>query len=270
MKLTETIRTECLKPRMTLRNKADALAAVAAAAKQCRVLDGVSEEEILRRLRERESLCSTGLGDGVAIPHCRLPGIEEFVVGMITVDKGIDFDAADGKKVRIIAFIIGPESDTSDHPRILSGLSLRLSTPAQREQLIAETTPEGMFNAMKFVPPRDVNTKEHTEKRLVQIVVQEENLFYRILEAIESLEGTAATVLESRNTSEYLTKLPVFASFLTDSKSRFCRVVIATVPKSLTNEILRRIEVVSGGIAGRSDILVIVQDVFLAVGALSI
>ena len=74
-------------------------------ARKCSILKNVSDEEILNGLQDRESLGSTGFGKGIAIPHCRLKSVSDFVVGIMTVPAGVDFEALDGEAVNFIIFI---------------------------------------------------------------------------------------------------------------------------------------------------------------------
>jgi PTS system nitrogen regulatory IIA component len=61
-------------------------------------------------LQQRERIGTTGFGGGIAIPHCSLDDIEEFVVGLLIVSDGVDFESLDGKKTTTFFFIIGPKS----------------------------------------------------------------------------------------------------------------------------------------------------------------
>jgi PTS system nitrogen regulatory IIA component len=270
MRLSKAIRTECLLAKATFADKAEALAEAADLAKRCRELDDVPVERVLRGFEDREALSSTGIGNGIAIPHCRIPNVRDFIVGVITLDRPIEFDSIDGQPVAIVAFIVGPESNTVEHPRILSGLSLRLNSPEGRAKLLAATTSQELLDALSLSQAPLDEEQTHTDRRLVHAIVQDGEIFDRVLEAFESIEGATTTVLESNNARKYLAHVPVFASFLADSPTQFSRMVLATVPKALTNETLRRIESVTGRLDDRNDVAVIVQDVFLMAGTLGV
>jgi PTS system nitrogen regulatory IIA component len=236
----------------------------------CPELSAIPFEAILRGFRDREALASTGIGEGIAVPHCRIPDVPDFVVGMITLAEAIDFGSMDGKKVSVIAFIVGPDSKTVDHPRILSGLSMRLSRPEVMRRLSAATTSQELFEGLEFPGLQKGERELSDEKVIAHVIVQDRDVFHRVLEAIESLVGATAIVLESSNASQHLTRLPVFASFLSDGPGQFSRVIFASVPKRLTNEAIRRIEAVTGPLDDREDVAVIVQDVFLMAGTLGV
>ncbi len=84
-------------------------------------------EELYNNLLARERLGSTALGDGIAIPHCRLSSCEESVGCLITLEQPVDFDASDGQPVDIVFILIVPEEAAQEHLDILAGLAQLLS-----------------------------------------------------------------------------------------------------------------------------------------------
>ena len=76
-------------------------------------------------------------------------------------------------------------------------------------------------------------------------------------------------MMEGENAGTYLAKMPLFAGFWQDRPRGFCRVIVAVVDKRLTNEMIRRIESVTGSLGKRDDILVTVQDLAFTAGAVS-
>ncbi|HHH75600.1 MAG TPA: hypothetical protein ENL03_01080, partial [Phycisphaerae bacterium] len=102
MTLFTALSAECIEAGASLSDKPSALRLVAKLAKASPASEGVSEAEIFAGLEQRESLGSTGFGGGIAIPHCRLDGVADFVVGLVSIPDGVDFDAMDGLAVRLI------------------------------------------------------------------------------------------------------------------------------------------------------------------------
>ena len=76
-----------------------------------------------RRLLEREELCSTGIGSGIAIPHCKFKKLKRPVLAVATSARPIDFRALDGKPVQVFFLLISPEDAPAEHLQVLSGLS---------------------------------------------------------------------------------------------------------------------------------------------------
>lgn len=83
----------------------------------------ISSTEIFNALMAREQLGSTGLGNGIAIPHCRVAGCDRILGALITLKSAIDFDAVDGKPVDILFALIVPEQRNDEHLQTLSGLA---------------------------------------------------------------------------------------------------------------------------------------------------
>ena len=78
---------------------------------------------IIEKLNERERLGSTSVGNGIAIPHTKIDGINETQVIFLKLKDGVDFSASDGKKIDLVFSIIAPENSESDHLLILSSIS---------------------------------------------------------------------------------------------------------------------------------------------------
>jgi len=92
-------------------------------------------EEVLALLLEREQLQSTGIGDGVAIPHSALEHAEGQAGALLLFPKGIDFDAIDGQPVHIVFGVVGPKRATGEHLRTLARISRLLRDESTRRQL---------------------------------------------------------------------------------------------------------------------------------------
>lgn len=269
MKLADVLGKECVGVNARLGNKAEALREVARLAKKSGILEGVGEQNILAALEARESLGSTGIGKGVAIPHCRLKSIKDFVVGIVTVPSGVDFDALDAEKVRLIVFIVAPEVVSNKHVRLLSVISQRLLAPNALEGILTGQTPDEVYS--RFLRGRDVDIddRERVAKSLIHVFIQSEDVFRDILQILTGVESGSLVVIGAENAGVYLSKLPLFASFWSDEPSNFGRIIIAVVDKNLTNETLRRIESVTGDLNKSAGVMVTVQEVDYAAGSLS-
>ncbi len=83
----------------------------------------INSLKIIEKLNEREMLGSTGVGEGVAIPHAKVDGLIKTIVLFFRLKAPVDFSASDKKKVDIIFTIIAPEDSQSEHLLILSSIS---------------------------------------------------------------------------------------------------------------------------------------------------
>ncbi|MGD0527667.1 MAG: PTS sugar transporter subunit IIA [Polyangiaceae bacterium] len=95
-----------------------------------------------RVLTEREQLQSTGIGEGVAIPHGALPQLETQFASLLIVPEGVDFAAIDGLPVNILFAVITPKRATGEHLKTLARVSRVLRNKAFRERLIAAASPK--------------------------------------------------------------------------------------------------------------------------------
>mgnify|MGYP001080182966 CR=1 FL=1 len=269
MKLADVLHKECVAVNAQFGNKTEALREVARLAKKSSILDSLSEQEIITGLKTRESLGSTGVGKGIAIPHCRLKSTKDFVVGIVTVPSGVDFDALDGEKVRLIVYIIAPEVESNKHLRLLSVISQRLLAPKAMERILAEQTPEGVCENFLRGPDEEINDRQPAAKNLIHVFIQSEDIFRDVLQILTGIESSSLVVVGAENAGVYLSKLPLFASFWSDEPSNFGRIIIAVVDKKLTNETLRRIESVAGDLGKGAGVMATVQEVNYVAGSLS-
>jgi PTS system nitrogen regulatory IIA component len=107
-----------------------------------RVEDVVSFKQALLR---RESIMSTGIGYGVAIPHVKLPQIDEFFITIGIHKSGVNWDSLDCKPVYLIFLIAGPEKEQERYLRILAQLTTVIKKPERRQQLTELCTKYEVF-----------------------------------------------------------------------------------------------------------------------------
>lgn len=100
-----------------------------------RTEDSPDTEQIYERLMERERLGSTGLANGVALPHARMPGVTAASGAFIRLSAPVEFDALDGKPVDLIFSLLVPEQATQEHLDLLAGLARLFSDPQLCAQL---------------------------------------------------------------------------------------------------------------------------------------
>jgi mannitol/fructose-specific phosphotransferase system IIA component (Ntr-type) len=107
------------------------------------------QDDVLRAVREREAVLSTGIGHGVAIPHGKSPAIDELRMAAGRVAEPIEFDALDGQPVSLVFLLVGPESAAGPHIKALSRISRIVRRDDVRERLIAAQTPEEFLRALQ-------------------------------------------------------------------------------------------------------------------------
>jgi mannitol/fructose-specific phosphotransferase system IIA component (Ntr-type) len=132
--ITEILEAEHVVTELAAGTKEEALAELAArAAERHRDID---RDQLLQTLRERESQASTGLGDGVAIPHARLAGLHRMIAVFARSSAGIDWDAPDGRPAHLVLLLAGPADQPGTYLKTLAGASRLLRESACRERLM--------------------------------------------------------------------------------------------------------------------------------------
>lgn len=98
---------------------------------------GASAEEVLQAVRERETVLSTGIGAGVAVPHAKTDAVDTLRIAAGCTAAGVEYNALDGEPVRICFLLVGPESEASRHVKALSRIARVVRRGSVRDRLVA-------------------------------------------------------------------------------------------------------------------------------------
>ena len=144
MKITDFLSVQTVIPVLQSREKNAVLQEMADwLASQHRHLDG---RRVLEVLLEREKISTTAIGEGVAIPHGKLPGVERVVGVFARSPEGIEFASLDGEPTHLFFTLIAPEDAAADHLKALARISRLLKDPAFRSRLMRGQTREEIFD----------------------------------------------------------------------------------------------------------------------------
>src|SRR5256885_6474637 len=102
-------------------------------------------DPILAALKQREETMSTGIGFGIAIPHCSSDRLEDVVAAFGRSPTGIEFDALDNAPVKFVVLFIVPKNQFQTHLRTLASIAKFLNDLATREKLSASKSKHGIF-----------------------------------------------------------------------------------------------------------------------------
>ncbi len=105
--------------------------------------------DILRAVRERESVLSTGIGHGVAIPHGKSAALPELRLAAGRTVDPVDFDALDGEPVELVFLLVGPESAAGPHIKALSRISRLVRRESVRKRLASARSAEEFYRALE-------------------------------------------------------------------------------------------------------------------------
>ena len=234
-------------------------------------LHSLSRKRIEDALVARERVIPTALGHGVAIPHCRLDDVDTFAVGLLVAPSGVTFGAPDDKPIYVFLFILGPSGERNRHIHLLAAASRVLGQEEVVAALRAATTAaqaqEVLQQALSYTETGPVD-ETAASRCLFQALIQREESFEDILEAVSGVVEGSIVVIEGANAGAYLHRIPLFAAYWSESRWREIRIIMAFVHQNLVNEIVRRIHLVAENLDSAPGVLVAVQELLYVEGSL--
>jgi PTS system nitrogen regulatory IIA component len=142
MPTTDLVSLNAIIPAMKVNGKKQALQEIAAKAAE---LTGENEKAIFEILLQREKLGSTGVGNGVAIPHGKLPKLGHVFGLFARLERAIDFEALDGQPVDLVFLLLAPEGAGADHLKALARVARLLRDPEVARKLRASNGAEAIY-----------------------------------------------------------------------------------------------------------------------------
>jgi nitrogen PTS system EIIA component len=147
MKILDILAPDAIIPALKATTKAETLQELAALLAVLHPeVDGA---RLVQVLLDREALGSTAIGEGIAIPHGKLPGVTNVVAAFGRSAAGIDFDSLDGNPTRLFFLLVAPEDSAGIHLKALARVSRLLKDKSFRDRLAAGGTPEQLFAIIK-------------------------------------------------------------------------------------------------------------------------
>jgi PTS system nitrogen regulatory IIA component len=147
MKINLLLQPEDIIPVLSAETKDEVLNELAA--KVVERHHGLDHPELLKILHERERLGSTGIGDGIAIPHGKMKKAKELVLAFGRSLSGVDFNALDGRKVNLFFLLVAPEDAVGVHLKMLARISRILKDPAVRKGLLEAPDAASIFKIIR-------------------------------------------------------------------------------------------------------------------------
>jgi PTS system nitrogen regulatory IIA component len=147
MKITDILVREASILDLRSTAKDDLLAEMAGALAAAEPL--LEAESLLGVLREREALQSTGIGEGVAIPHGKVSGLDRLVAAFARSTSGVDFDSIDGQPTQLLFLLVVPEQSGGQHLKALARISRFFRDASFREKLLGADDLDQIFRAIE-------------------------------------------------------------------------------------------------------------------------
>lgn len=231
----------------------------------------VTPEALLAGMLERENLGSTGVGNGVAIPHCRLEGMDGFVLALTVCDRGINWNSIDHRSVHIVCSIAGPVEGTEDHLRLLAGAARVLNNGKARYELINSKTEFAMREAFLYhLSPVTAKRSTETRKKLIIMVLQEEKTYNDVMELFLEMGIEGAVTINSEMMGPMLSNVPIFAGFM-DVLGRSRpepRMIVTLIPEDQVDATVSAVEGITGDLDTHRGACIIVMDATTVRGSL--
>jgi PTS system nitrogen regulatory IIA component len=149
MPLTDLVAPTAILPALKVNGKKQALQEIAGKAA---ALTGQSDRAILEILLQREKLGSTGVGNGVAIPHGKLAKLGKVFGLFARLDRPIDFEALDGQPVDLVFLLLAPEGAGADHLKALARVARLLRDPEVARKLRNSRDAEALYAVLAHPP----------------------------------------------------------------------------------------------------------------------
>ena len=149
MPLTELVAPNAVIPALKANTKKKVIQELAARAAK---LSGQSDRAILEVLLQREKLGSTGVGNGVAIPHGKLPKLERLFGLFARLEKPVDFESMDNQPVDLIFLLLAPENAGADHLKALAKVARLLRDPDVARKLRDSRDADAIYNVLMITP----------------------------------------------------------------------------------------------------------------------
>jgi PTS system nitrogen regulatory IIA component len=149
MPLSDLVAPNAIIPALKVNGKKQALQELAAKAAE---LSGQNERTIFEILLQREKLGSTGVGNGVAIPHGKLPKLTKLFGLFARLDRPVDFEALDSQPVDLIFLLLAPEGAGADHLKALARVARLLRDPDIVEKLRNSRDAEALYSVLALTP----------------------------------------------------------------------------------------------------------------------
>jgi mannitol/fructose-specific phosphotransferase system IIA component (Ntr-type) len=151
MSIVEYIKPGCIALNMKSASKHNIFEALALCLQNAGVLDEAGNKLLIKKLEEREKLSTTGVGEGMAIPHASLDGFPETVIALGIVPDGVDFASVDNQKVNVVFMIVGSQAVPRLHIQILARIVRLCRKKGLMEELLAAKTQEEIIEIIRRV-----------------------------------------------------------------------------------------------------------------------
>ena len=185
-----------------------------------------SSEEIFRAAREREAVVNTYVGEGVAVPHARIPNFRGFAIAIARDPDGFSYGVDTDEPVRIVIFVVGSEGQQNEHVRLLAAIASAIKDKAVREEILESPDAESVARVLDG----ETQTPRRRPEQITRLLLSH---------ARKIASGVGATAvlvsIETREELAILKRLPKLDSFIVATRSTR----IADAAEALVERVIR-------------------------------
>lgn len=153
MSLLENLKKNNILVKSSAKNRWEIIEEMVDVAAHNKEISSEDSDIIKNSLIEREKSMSTGIGNGVAIPHCSTSKVTNIVTVMALIPKGINFDSIDNEPVRIVILLIVPKDKLTQHIKTLANIAKMMSDAELREKILALKSADSIIKTLKSYTP---------------------------------------------------------------------------------------------------------------------
>lgn len=262
MELIDVLESQCFGISLQARTQPEVLQHLGELAARSNRVGDLTADQISRALAKREAEGSTAYGGGVAIPHARMEGLNDFIVVVAVVPRGVDFDALDGKRVRTFFMIIGPASRPQDYLKLLAAVSRLLVNTRLRKELLRAASPDAAHETVARWCRTGRAVPTQGTPALLTVILYEEELLHPILNYFVEAGIEGATIWDSHGMNEYISQVPLYAEmiqFMSSRKSR-SQTIQTILGEEMVDEVIRGIEEITGNLDQVEGAVIYVQE----------
>ncbi|AEJ62536.1 putative PTS IIA-like nitrogen-regulatory protein PtsN [Spirochaeta thermophila DSM 6578] len=176
------------------------------------LVPGEMEEPVLNELLAREAQSTTGIGEGIAIPHCKMEGLPHAVIIAATIPEGMKYGSVDGKPVRLLFSFLFPADQGTQYLQVLAKLSRILKEEALRNRLILSSSPEEFRNILAQADVVPLVKEGKAAKIVFLLCINEEGKEQEVSSSLVEVGAQTTVILETETLQKKLLyDIPIFA-----------------------------------------------------------
>ena len=221
-------------------------------------------EEILNALESREEQGSTGLEDGIAIPHARLKDIPSFILGIAVSKKGMNFESIDGKKAHIFFVLVGPENKPQEYIKLLAQVSRVARNKVARREMRKASTPSALKETfLRYIPEGVPLKDEKGQNKLFILVLYEKRYLDDIIQLFLEADIHGASVIDSMGIGNVLSRVPLFGDLMNflGERKEVSKTIMAIINEIKIPGLVEGIEDIMGDLDTHSGAMVFTLDI---------